>query len=311
MRAREFADVSFRNKFPHGSGVSQTAGETGRTHGSAVHTKGNMPKVEKKLTRFTEYVAMKAADLFKHVAEVAVRPVEALNRATDKVVSNLKDAAKAVAAMKRLHNERINARDIPGDTPFKKYFKDNVGGELPGRVEALASLFNALVLTLDANGKPLIAEEIYDDEGTPVDWLEKASAIVNAAREKHGEQWKTCDEILDMVNALTKPGDAGKKLKAIRETQKGITETDQDETTAKPVVAITPALAAEYLVAAIKQAQEKTADEQYELCCAVWNINNAWAELPDMLTRALDAKYQKAVQHGVAPHVEVVTAEAA
>ena len=266
-----------------------------------------MPKAEKKLT-FTEYTAMKAADLFKHVAEVAVKPVEALNKATDKVVSNLKDAAKAVAAMKRLHNERINARDIPGDTPFKKYFKDNVGGELPGRVEALASLFNALVLTLDANGKPLIAEEIYDDEGTPVDWLEKASAIVNAAREKHGEQWKTCDEILDMVNALTKPGDAGKKLKDIREHQKGNTpNADADETSSpKPVVAITPALAAEYLVAAIKQAKERTADEQYELCCAVWNVNNAWAELPEKLTRALDVKYQKAAKHGVAPHVEVV-----
>ncbi|HMP84027.1 MAG TPA: hypothetical protein PKA41_15110 [Verrucomicrobiota bacterium] len=268
-----------------------------------------MPKTEKKLT-FTEYTAMKAADLFKHVAEVAVKPVEALNRATDKVVSNLKDAAKAVAAMKRLHMQRVEAREIPGDTPFKKFFKDNVGGELPGRVEALASLFNALVLTLDANGKPLIAEEIYDDEGTPVDWLEKASAIVNAAREKHGEAWKTCDEVLDMVNALTKPGDAGKKLKDIRERQKGIAEKD-DEDEGKPVVAITPALAAEYLIAAIKQATEKTADEQYDLCCAVWNINNAWAALPDKLTRALDAKYQKAAKHGVAPHVEVVTAEAA
>lgn len=266
-----------------------------------------MPKVEKKTLTFTDYTAMKAADLFKHVAEVAVKPVEALNKATDKLVSNLKDAAKAVAAMKRLHNERINSRDIPGDTPFKKYFKDNVGGELPGRVEALASLFNALVLTLDANGKPLIPEEVYDDDGTPVDWLEKASAIVNAAREKHGEQWKTCDDVLDMVNALTKPGDAGKKLKDIRERQKGITETDDEE---KPVVAITPALAAEYLIAAIRQAQEKNADEQYELCCAVWNINNAWAELPDKLTRALDAKYQKAAKHGVAPHVEVVAAAA-
>src|SRR5260370_910100 len=151
-----------------------------------------MPKVEKKLT-FTEYTAMKAADLFKHVAEVAVKPVEALNKATDKVVSNLKDAAKAVAAMKRLHNERINARATPGE--------------------------------------------------------------------------------------------------------------EDESSSAKPVVAITPALAAEYLIAAIKQAQEKNADEQYELCCAVWNINNAWAGLPEKMTRALDAKYQKAAKQGVAPHV--------
>lgn len=112
-----------------------------------------------------------------------------------------------------------------------------------------------------------------------------------------------------MVNALTKPGDAGKKLKDIREKQKGIAETDDDETTgAKPVIAITPALAAEYLIAAIKQPQERNADEQHDLCCAVWSINNAWAELPDKLTRALDAKCQKAAQHGVAPHVEIVAA---
>ena len=46
-------------------------------------------------------------------------------------------------------------------------------------------------------------------------------------------------------------------------------------------------------------------------CVSVWNVNNAWAELPEKLTRALDAKYQKAAKHGVAPHVEVVTAVAA
>ena len=74
------------------------------------------------------------------------------------------------------------------------------------------------------------------------------------------------------------------------------------------VVAIAPALAAEYLIAAFKRAQERNDDEHYVLCCAVWSINNAWAELPDKLTRALDAKYQKAAAHGVAPHVEVVAA---
>src|SRR6185436_1065995 len=108
---------------------------------------------------------------------------------------------------------------------------------------------------------------------------------------------------------LLKPGDAGKKLKYIREKQKGNTETDEEENaTGKPVVTITPSLAVEYLIAAIKQATEKTADEQHALCCAVWNVNNAWAELPEKLTRALDAKFQKAAKHGVAPHVEVVAA---
>jgi hypothetical protein len=70
--------------------------------GPTVQWPNDMPKVDKKHLTFTEYTAMKAADLFKHVAEVAINPVEALNKATHKVVSNLKDAAKAVAAMKRL-----------------------------------------------------------------------------------------------------------------------------------------------------------------------------------------------------------------
>ena len=33
---------------------------------------------------------------------------------------------------------------------------------------------------------------------------------------EHGDAWKTSDEVLDLVNALSKPGDALKKIKEIR-----------------------------------------------------------------------------------------------
>lgn len=229
---------------------------------------------------------MKAADLFKHVADIAVKPVEALDKATAKVVSNLKDAAKGVAALKRIYTERIEKRDIPGDTAFKKFFKDNIGGELPGRVEALANLFNALVLTNDAKGNPLIAEEIYDDEATPVDWLEKASAIINAAREKHGDAWKGCDEVLDMINALSKPGDAGKKLKEIRERQKkdgkpataGEGEGTPEAGAEKTRVPMTVALAAQFIIAAIKGAAELSDEKGAELFALTMEISSAWEQ---------------------------------
>lgn len=267
-------------------------------------------KAQKKLT-FTEYTAMATADLFKAVADIAVKPIEALDKATAKVVSNLKDAAKGVAALKRIYTERIEKREIPGDTAFKKFFKDNVGGELPGRVEALANLFNALVLTNDAKGNPLISEEIFDDEGTPVDWLEKASAIVNAAREKHGDAWKGCDEVLDMILALTKPGDAGKKLKEIRERQKSPkTEGETAEAaSAKPEagkerVSMTVALAAQFLIAAIKGAAELSDEKGAELMALTQSITDAWHESyvdEDKLNRWSDN-----VNNGVAPHLEVV-----
>jgi hypothetical protein len=269
-----------------------------------------------KLT-FAAAIAMAAADLFKHVAEIAVKPVEAVEKATTKLVSNLKDAAIGVAALKRLYTQRIEARDIPGDTSFKKYFHDNVGGELPGRVEALANLFNALCLTNDAQGRPLIPEDIFVSEDTPVDWLEKASAIVNAAREKHGEAWKGCDEILDMINALTKPGDAGKKLKEIRERQKtGAKKTGEgegDETATgetsgtKSSVVVTPQLAAEYLIAAIKNASKLPSDSAatlFELCA---KVTDAWEE--SGVAKGELTRWAKNLASGVAVNMEVRTSK--
>ncbi len=80
-------------------------------------------------------------------------------------------------------------------------------------------MFNALVPTLDASGKPLPSKEHFD--GAAVDWLETANAIVKAAMKEHGDAWKTCDDVLDLVNTLSQPGDALKRIKEIREGRKG------------------------------------------------------------------------------------------
>ncbi len=265
-----------------------------------------MAKVAKStILAYAALTAMKAADLFDRLSD-KVKVSKAIETAKEKFVDNLKEFAKEIAAAKRLYTERIEDKSIPGDTSFKKYFKDNTKGELPPRAEALASLFNALVLTLDGNGKPLLPEEYFD--AAAVDWLEKASAIVNAARKKHGENWKTCDEVLDTINALSKPGDAAKALKEIRATQKG-EKKDGGGDGAKSAVAITPQLAAEYLIAAIKQAATKTAEEQYSLFVLSTQVGDSWAEsgLSDDVLNAMSEQLDAANRHGVAPHIQVRT----
>ena len=125
------------------------------------------PETKKKLT-FAELAALKMADLAGYLKKI-VRVDEAITKAKDAFTSTLQFNGKVVAALKRAYVDRLNKREIPPDTTFKKYFEQMSGGSLPGRVEALASLFNALVLTLDANGKPLLSEECFDAAAVALD----------------------------------------------------------------------------------------------------------------------------------------------
>jgi len=263
-----------------------------------------MKKIETTLT-FAELTKLAPADLFKQAA-LAVKVSKAVETAKDKFAETLQFSAKVVAAMKRRYQEQINTRAIPADTSFKKYFEQNAGGACPARVEALAALFNALVLTFDKNGKPLLAEDVFD--AAAVDWLEKANAIIKAAQKEHGEDWKGCDDVLDTINALSKPGNAAKKLAQIRKRQKGEPESDGDN-----AVPMTPQLAAQYLIAALKTAGDQPEDKAYDLCCLVYEVNTAWAEnsLSEETRNAFDKRYAEAMKHGVAPHVEVITEAAA
>lgn len=255
----------------------------------------------KKLT-FAELTAIAPADLFKFASDT-VKLDKAVSTAKTKFTETLQFSAKVVAAMKRLYVERLNKRDIPADTTFRKYFEQNASGALPGRVEALAALFNALCLTLDGNGKPLLTEACFD--AAAVDWLEKANAIVNTSMKEKGDAWKTCDDVLDVINALSKPGDALKALKEIRKRQKG--EKEPAETTAAPT--LTVGIAIEFLTSMILGAG-KTSEEQAEaLYLATLELPEAWSKsgVSDDNLNAWTAKFHAAQAAGVPPHMEIIT----
>ena len=162
---------------------------------------------DKTTLTFAALTAMTPADLYAAATD-HVRVSDAVGKAKDKFTDALKPFAKIVASLKRRYTGLREKHEIALDIPFKKFFKDNVKGDLPARAEALAALFNSLVLTFDGNGKPLLAEENFD--AAAVDWLEKANAIVKAAQKQRGDDWKGCDDVLDTLNALSKPGDAAK-----------------------------------------------------------------------------------------------------
>jgi hypothetical protein len=256
---------------------------------------------EKKLT-FAELASMPLGDLATHLKKI-VRVDSAIAKAKEAFTSSLQFNAKCVAALKRAYVERLNKREIPPDTTFKKYFEQNAGGNLPGRVEALAALFNALVLTFDANGKPMLSEEHFDSAA--VDWLEKANAIVKHAMKQNGEAWKGSDDVLDVLNALSKPGDALKKLKEIRKRQMGAKDTDETG----EAVALTVGRCIEFLKAAIKDASKLPEKDAYTLFCDTIKLGDAWEEsgYSEVTLNAWMEKFEKAVKSGVNPNIEIIT----
>ncbi|MGN6643389.1 MAG: hypothetical protein ACTHKU_10375 [Verrucomicrobiota bacterium] len=271
------------------------------------------PADDTKLT-FADLEAMDTATQIEY-SKTIVSTNKAVEKAKTKFTEKLQFYAKVVAALKRSYTTALNARQVPPDTSFKKYFEQNAGGALPGRVEALASVFNSLVLTLDSNGKPLLSEENFDLAA--VDWLEKANAFVAAAQKKHGDNWKTCDEVLDTINALSKPGEAGKKLKEIRERQKVEAEPgepgepgeagDGDENIEKvQAVPLTVGRCVEFLKAAILGASGMPEESARVLFCDVCVLADSW-EKSGIAEHKLLAWAKQHVQ-GVAPQIQVVKA---
>ena len=68
---------------------------------------------------------------------------------------------------------------------------------------------------------------------------------------------------MTLVNALSKPGDALKKIEEIRKRQKGEKETDTEDT----AVSLTVGRAVEFLKAAIKDASKLSEQDAYALDC--------------------------------------------
>jgi hypothetical protein len=266
------------------------------------------PKANK-LT-FADLVALKVGDLATHLKQI-VKMDTAVNSAKETFVKSLQFNAKVVAALRRTYTERLNSRDIPPDTKFPEYFEQNAGGKLPGRVEALAALFNSLCQTFDANGKPLLSEECFDNAA--VDWLEKSNAIIKHARKEHGEAWKTCDDVLDVINALSKPGDALKTIKNVRARQKG--EKGEGEENADAAQPLTVGRAVEFLKSAMLNGAAMLAagkqDEVFAFFGQTFTLHEHW-EKSGISEETLDAwtvKLMDAAQKGIAPTITVLSAD--
>lgn len=197
---------------------------------------------EKQKLTFAQIMAL-SIDEVKSFVKTAVKLAENIVTARDNERGERKQNAKYVADLRRRYAAGKDGGTIPSDWTFPKWAENIVGGKIPGRLQSLAALFNSLVLMTDKDGKPLLAEAVYD--GCFLDWLEKANAIVNAAQKADGENWKSSKDVTDCIAALMGPPDkVVETLDAIRKRQKGETASDDSETG----VQLTPEAAVEFLL---------------------------------------------------------------
>jgi hypothetical protein len=254
----------------------------------------NKPK-----TTILTSAAIMAMDVAAQIAlyrDHVVKPFGNLAKAKDAIVGSLHNAMKVTASLKRVYADRLLKREIAPDTTEKKFFEAN-GGDVPARVKQLASFFNAICLTLLA-GKPLIAEAVLDEHSATT--LEAAAGIISTERKNLAEGWMNTDITLDVVNALTTAGDAGKKLREIRKRQLGTKDAETE-------AVITPAMALAIILTAIAAAQDN--DAGYDLYVGCQGIADAWGKTqvaPETLMAWQD-KYNTAIEKGVDPRVSVIT----
>lgn len=257
-------------------------------------------KTDTKLT-YAEIIALTVAERYALMADgVKLGKKVAETRDNFRAVTPL--YAKVVAALKRDHRRMLDDKLIAADTTFKDYFAQNCGGALPGRLETLAAFFNSMCLVDDASGKPLLAEDCYDVAS--VNSLEIANKCINHVKEKAQAartDWRGDNDTLDVINALSKPGDATKKLKGIRRRQnpeKSETATDEN------AVALTPEHAIEFLLAWIKSSKDKPEEKTAAVFAGSVEIGNAWAE-SGIANETLD-RWDANIRNGVAPHLEII-----
>lgn len=272
-------------------------------------------------TTFAELAALKPADLFAQGATIP-KYNKAIARAQDTFKNSLHVSAKIVAALKRLYTAQQNAKGVSPDLPFSSkkankigFFEQNCKGELPPRVEAIAALFNQLVLTMDGNGKPFLAEEFFDN--AKIDWLEKANAIISAAIKEHSETDLSAllakseagaNDVLDTINALSgKPfqiGDTAGTLKEIRKRQKGTLAASGAEPETQPLSLM---VAVTFIKAQFTAAADASRERQIELALALFEMEDAWAnnDMTENRRHELDQQIQHARENGISPQIEI------
>ena len=222
-----------------------------------------MSKDIKKLT-FAEIAALALADRYQVFKENVVKPFTAINSAKNTATMSMHNAFKVVAMLKRDYAEMLHKKQIPPDTTEADFFKRYAGGDVPARVKQLATFFNAVNLTGE---KPLITEVFLD--AASVNSLEKAAAIIAEERKRSAEGWMGTDITLDVINALSTPGDATKKLKEIRARQKPAAADSDDSNTPASVLA-------SLLHNRILEASDN--DDGYKLFVACQELAEAWSK---------------------------------
>ena len=222
-----------------------------------------------KLT-FAQIDAMPPADRYKVYGDSVVKPFSAITTAREKASDGIQTAAKVTASLKRYHVECL-AKRVFTDTSEKQFFGTHAGGVPPARVLAIATFFNAMCLTL-VNGKPLLLETHFDVASG--NSLELAAAAIAHERKNLPDAWMGTDNTLDIVNALSTPGDATKKIKEVRKRQKPAKSGDGEADT------LTNEQAIAFLKESIKNA--KPDDSGYGLYAALVELNDAWAEATEV-----------------------------
>ncbi len=259
-------------------------------------------KAELKPAPYASLVDTAKEALFAVLKTVQSR-FDALDAARDKFAKwsrdHMKVAAKYVAALKAHHASGLDSGEIPPGTAFKAWYKANVGGNLPGRLESMAALFNRLVLTMGDDGKPLMPETNYDLQSNNA--LEKANAEVSAALKKYGDAWKASPEIQQLLDILNGPGDAAKRIDDLRKVRKGA----RDETPSADAPALTVNLAVAFLESAIRSAQPDA--DGKALFYKTVNLGNLWADsaIPEETLNQWGDDFDS----GVAAHLTVLKPE--
>ena len=174
------------------------------------HTMSDKNKTVKPQPKWAELLTTAPADLFT-LAKAGVKLATALESAKAEFTGSVQFQAKVVAALKVAHRQAVDTRAISPSTSFKDYFKGNCGGDLPGRIEAVANVWNELVETGN------LTEDAFD--AAAVDWLEKTSAILNAEKKANPQGYLASENVRKACEAMSKPGDALKAIKEIRAAQ--------------------------------------------------------------------------------------------
>lgn len=221
-----------------------------------------------KLT-FAQILALPQGERYTLYKSSVVNTFGKVADARELVSESLHNAMKVTAQLKRDYTALLNSGDLAADTSETKYFETYCGGNVPARVKQLATFANAIRLE---TATPMIPEVIIDAHS--INTLEKAAPIIAHERKHHAATWEGTQNTLDVIAALTSPGEVTKKLAEIRKRQKPAGE-DEDEAAPIPTSTLV-----QLLITRIMEAQND--DAGYALFKGANEIADAWLKNPTL-----------------------------